>query len=289
MTGKDLFDSLRVRQWTKNLLVFAALIFSGHALQYSFMARSLLAFVLFCLASSAVYVFNDIVDVRKDREHPVKRLRPFASGRVSLKTGWALLIFVALVSVSASFLFNADFGIVVLAYLLLQATYTLRLKHVVILDVFVISFGFLLRVVAGAIAIHVVVSSWILVCTMLLALFLALSKRRHELTLLEGRADQHRLSLKEYSPYLLDQMIGVVTSATLVAYTVFTLSSETVAKFGSHLVLTVPFVLYGIFRYLYLVHSKNSGGHPEETLLTDIPLQLDILAYGAVAVLVIYF
>jgi 4-hydroxybenzoate polyprenyltransferase len=248
-----------------------------------------LAFGLFSLASSAVYIFNDIIDVQKDREHPIKRMRPFASGRVSLGTGWALLVLVAVISVCASFLLDTGFGFVVLCYLLLQTSYTLHLKHVVILDVFVISFGFLLRVVAGAMAIHVVVSSWILVCTMLLALFLALSKRRHELILLEGRADQHRLSLKEYSPYLLDQMIGVVTSATLVAYTVFTLSTETVAKFGSHMVLTVPFVLYGIFRYLYLVHSKNSGGRPEETLLTDIPLQLDILAYGAVAVLVIYY
>ncbi len=289
MTGKDLFDSLRVRQWTKNLLLFAALIFSGHAFQYPYMVRSALAFILFCLAAGAVYIFNDIIDVRKDREHPVKRLRPFASGRVAPSTGWTLIAVLAAGSVSASFLLDTRFGVVVLGYLLLQAAYTLRLKHIVILDVFVISFGFLLRVYAGALAIQVDVSSWILVCTMLLALFLALSKRRHEIVLLEGRADQHRLILKEYSPYLLDQMIGVVTSATLVAYTVFTLSAETVAKFGPHLVLTVPFVLYGIFRYLYLVHSKNSGGHPEETLLTDIPLQLGILAYGAVAVLVIYF
>ena len=289
MTGKDVFDSLRVRQWTKNLLLFAALVFSGHAFQFAFAFRSLLAFGLFCLAAGAVYIFNDIIDVRKDREHPVKRLRPFASGRVGMGTGWIFFAILAAGSVFISFLFDTQFGIVVLGYLLLQAAYTLRLKHMVILDVFVISFGFLLRVVAGALAIHVVVSSWILVCTMLLALFLALSKRRHEIVLLEGRADQHRLSLREYSPYLLDQMIGVVTSATLVAYTVFTLSPETVAKFGPHLVLTVPFVLYGIFRYLYLVHSRNSGGHPEETLLTDIPLQIDILAYGAVAVMVIYF
>lgn len=289
MTGKDLFDSLRIRQWTKNTLLFAALVFSGHALETSFLVRSSLGFVLFCLTTGAVYIFNDVVDVRKDREHPVKRLRPFASGRMSTRTGWALFFFLAAASITASFLFNTGFGTAVLGYLLLQAAYTLYLKHVVILDVFLISIGFLLRVVAGALAIHVDVSSWILVCTMLLALFLALSKRRHELLLLEGRADLHRLSLKEYTPYLLDQMIGVVTSATLVTYTIFSLSPETVAKFGPNLVLTVPFVLYGIFRYLYLVHSRNSGGHPEETLLTDIPLQLDILAYGAVAVLVIYF
>jgi len=147
----------------------------------------------------------------------------------------------------------------------------------------------LLRVIAGALAIQVAVSNWILICTMLLALFLALSKRRHEIILLEKQADVHRIILKEYTPYLLDQMIGVVTSATLVAYMIFTLSEETVHKFGSHMVLTVPFVLYGIFRYLYLVHSKNEGGQPEETLLSDIPLQLDILAYGITAILVIYY
>jgi 4-hydroxybenzoate polyprenyltransferase len=289
MTGKDLFDSLRVRQWTKNFLLFAALIFSGHALQYFYAIRSLLAFILFCLATGAVYIFNDISDIENDREHPVKKQRPFASGRISLKAGWILLFFLSIGTLFVSFLFDSNFAIIVLCYLLLQIAYTLHFKHVVILDVFIISFGFLLRVVAGAIAIHVVVSSWILVCTMLLALFLALSKRRHELILLEEKADQHRISLKEYSPYLLDQMIGVVTSATLVTYTIFTLSSVTVAKFGSNLVLTVPFVLYGIFRYLYLVHCKNSGGHPDETLLSDIPLQLDILLYGVVAMLVIYF
>jgi 4-hydroxybenzoate polyprenyltransferase len=163
------------------------------------------------------------------------------------------------------------------------------LKNRIILDVFVISFGFLLRVIAGAVAIDVVISNWILVCTILLALFLALSKRRHELILLDNNADSHREILREYSPYLLDQMIGVVTSATLVAYMIFTLSDETVAKFGQGMILTVPFVLYGIFRYLYLVHQKKVGGQPEEILLSDIPLQLTIIAYGIVALIVIYF
>lgn len=191
-------------------------------------------------------------------------------------------------ALALSFIFDIRFGAVALSYVLLQVAYTLALKHVVILDVFVIGFGFLLRVIAGALPIRVEVSRWILICTMLLALFLALSKRRHEIVLLDERADTHRLILREYSSYLLDQMIGVVSSATLVAYMIFTLSPETVAKFGGNMVLTVPFVLYGIFRYLYLVHTKKSGGMPEETLLADLPLQLDILGYGAVAILVIY-
>jgi 4-hydroxybenzoate polyprenyltransferase len=289
LSGKDLAASLRIRQWTKNILLFAALVFAGRAFDPGSLVRSVEAFFLFCLVSGSVYVINDIIDVEKDREHPIKRLRPLASGRLSLRVAWALFILLALTGIPLSFTLGVPFGGVTAGYFLLQVAYTLRLKQVVIVDVFVISIGFLMRVVAGALAVGVAISNWILVCTMLLALFLALSKRRHELTLLEGQADRHRVSLREYSPYLLDQMIGVVTSATLVAYLIFTLSPETAAKFGSNMVLTVPFVLYGIFRYLYLVHTKDGGGRPEETLLTDIPLQIDILAYGLVAILVIYF
>jgi len=185
-------------------------------------------------------------------------------------------------------MFHVNFGLIVGCYFLLQLLYTHFLKNIVIVDVFAISLGFLLRVVAGAVAIDVVISSWILICTILLALFLALSKRRHELMLLNAYADVHRVILKEYSPYLLDQMVGVVTSATLIAYIIFTLSEETIAKFGN-MVITVPFVLYGIFRYLYLVHMKDKGGQPEEVLLTDIPLQLDIILYGVVVLCIIYW
>lgn len=281
--------SLRPRQWTKNVLVFAALVFSGHAFNLYDVARTAAAFFLFCLLSGAVYVLNDIVDIDKDRAHPVKRDRPLPSGRLGVRTAWFLFALFGPGVLAASVFFDPRFAGAALAYFILQAAYSLALKNVVILDVFVISFGFVLRVVAGALPIGVVISNWILICTMLLALFLALSKRRHEIILLEDRADTHRLILREYSPYLLDQMIGVVTSATLVAYMVFTLSSETIAKFGPHMVLTVPFVLYGIFRYLYLVHTKKSGGMPEETLLADLPLQIDILAYGIVSVLIIYF
>lgn len=289
MTAGDILDSMRIRQWTKNVLVFAALVFSGHAFRLRETLRTAEAFILFCLLTGAVYILNDIIDEAKDREHPVKRLRPIASGRMSLRAAWTLFAVLGPLTLVLSFLFDIRFGAAALAYLLLQIAYTLALKHVVILDVFVISFGFLLRVIAGALPIHVVVSNWILICTMLLALFLALSKRRNEIVLLEGKADIHRLILREYTPHLLDQMIGVVTSATLVAYMIFTLAPETVAKFGGNMVLTVPFVLYGIFRYLYLAHTKNSGGMPEETLLSDLPLQLNILAYGIVAILVIYF
>ena len=287
MIFKDFIGCLRIRQWTKNILIFAALIFSNNAHQFTFIARSFIAFFIFSLGTGALYIFNDIFDLEGDREHPVKKHRPIASGRVSVKAGWIFFFVLGTFSLIMSFLFDLKFGLIIFVYFLLQVCYTLVLKKIVIVDVFVISFSFILRVIAGALAIDVDISNWILICTMLLALFLALSKRRHELILLNDNADEHRIILKEYSPYLLDQMISVVTSATLVAYMIFTLSEETTAKFG-RMVFTVPFVLYGIFRYLYLVHIKEKGGEPEELLLTDIPLQIDILLYGLVALAVIY-
>jgi len=287
MIIKDFINCLRIRQWTKNILIFAALIFSNHAHQIDYVARSFIAFFIFSIGVGALYIFNDIHDLEGDCEHPVKKRRPIASGRMSVKTGWIFFIALGILSLALSFMFDTDFGLVVLLYFILQLFYTLVLKKIVIVDVFAISLSFILRVIAGAVVIHVDISNWILICTMLLALFLALSKRRHELILLDNNAGGHRVILREYSPYLLDQMIGVVTSATLVAYIIFTLSGETTAKFG-RMVLTVPFVLYGIFRYLYLIHIKEKGGEPEEILLTDIPLQLDILLYGLVALAIIY-
>ena len=286
---RDLASCLRIRQWTKNTVIFAALIFARHALEAGYIARSAIAFVLFSLVTGAIYTLNDILDLNQDRAHPLKKDRPIASGRISVRTGWIIVAILIAAAVPLSFVLDASFGSVVIVYVVLQVAYSLYLKNRVIIDVFVISIGFLLRVVAGALVIHVVISNWILVCTMLLALFLALSKRRHELILLENNADAHREILREYSPYLLDQMIGIVTSSTLVAYIIFTLSDETVSKFGDEMILTVPFVLYGIFRYLYLVHRKKAGGQPDEVLLSDIPLQLDIITYGIVALLIIYF
>ena len=273
----------------RNIVLFAALIFSHHAEMVSDIVKTSAAFILFSLVSGAVYIFNDLMDINQDRNHPIKKNRPIASGSVSIGNAIFLMAVILILVLPLSFLLSTDFGYVVIFYMVLQGVYTRYLKNQVILDVFVISIGFVLRVIAGAVVISVDISNWILVCTMLLALFLALSKRRHELVLLNHSANDHREILREYSPYLLDQMIGVVTSATLVAYMIFTLSEETTTKFGDNMVLTVPFVLYGIFRYLYLVHTKNMGGQPEEILLSDIPLQLDIAAYGITAMLIIYF
>ena len=288
MTIGDLAGCLRIRQWTKNILIFAALVFSRNLHRGGDLLLTTAAFFLFSLATGGIYIFNDILDVESDRRHPVKRMRPIASGRVAPRSAWALFLVLIVVSHTAAFMLDIGFGFVLSIYTVVQMLYSWELKNVVILDVFVVSAGFLLRVVAGGVIIGVEISNWILVCTMLLSLFLALSKRRHELTLLEDKAFEHRIILRDYSPYLLDQMIGVVASATLVAYTIFTLSDTTMEKFGRSMVLTVPFVLYGIFRYLYLVHRKNAGGQPEETLLSDPPLQIAILGYGIVSLLVIY-
>lgn len=279
--------SIRPRQWTKNILLFAALVFANVADNPVYVMRSVAAFLLFCVIAGAVYLFNDIMDRERDRLHPVKQHRPVASGVLSPLQAWSGALLLGTVGQVLSFRLSIWFGVTVLAYLLLQILYTLLLKRVVIIDVLGISLSFLLRVVAGAVAVNVRISDWIIVCTMLLALFLALSKRRHELTFLADDAKKHRFILDEYSTYLLDQMIGVVTAATLVAYTIYTLDPDTVAKFG-RMVLTVPYVLYGIFRYLYLVHVRHRGGRPEELLLTDIPLLVNVILYGITTVIIIY-
>ena len=245
------------------------------------------AFVIFCLLSGVVYLINDVADRDGDRRHPIKKFRPIASGEVPVAAALTLAAVLTLVAVSAAFWLRPLFGVLALAYLGLLALYSGPLKHIVIIDVLTIAVGFVLRAAAGAVAIDVAVSPWLYVLTILLALFLALSKRRHELVLLADRRPDHRPILEEYSPYLLDQMISVVTASTLVAYAIYTVSPETIDKFGTdRLGLTLPFPLYGIFRYLYLVHQKEGGGSPSEMLLTDRPL-LICVALWAVTVAII--
>jgi 4-hydroxybenzoate polyprenyltransferase len=281
--------SARPEQWTKNLFVFAALIFGDRLLDAEAAATAVMAFAIFCGLSAAVYLLNDIADRDADRQHPLKRTRPVASGE--LPAGAAAVAAAALVvgSAGAAFALRPVLGIVACAYVGLLVVYSTVLKHIVILDVLAIAAGFVLRAVAGAVAIEVPISSWLLVCTTLLALFLALSKRRHELTLLGDQATWHRRILEEYSPYLLDQMIAVVTASTLIAYSVYATSAETAARLGTpRLGLTIPFVLYGIFRYLYLVHQRRGGGSPAELLLTDRPLLLCVAGWTLCVVLLLY-
>jgi 4-hydroxybenzoate polyprenyltransferase len=265
--------SLRPEQWTKNLFVFAGVLFGGHLLDLPAMLRALAAFAVFCALSGVVYIFNDLADRAADQRHPLKRLRPIASGQLSSSIAAIAATILGAVSLVAALLLSPMFAVLSATYVVLLVLYSVVLKHLVIIDALTIAAGFVLRAAAGAVAVFVPISHWLLVCTTLLALFLVLSKRRHELTLLADGAMTHRPILEEYSPYLLDQMIAVVTASTLVAYSVYSTSAETAERLRTtRLGLTIPFVLYGIFRYLYLVHQKRAGGSPADLLLTDRPL-----------------
>jgi 4-hydroxybenzoate polyprenyltransferase len=293
-TALSLFVSLRPAQWTKNLIIFAALMLGQRGTSPAFLdpqaiAQTLAAFAVFCVLSGVVYLINDVADRDKDRMHPLKRHRPIASGAVSpgLAIGTALAL--AAGALTAAYLLRPAFALVAVGYLSLLVTYSGPLKHLVIIDVITIAVGFVLRAVAGAVVIAVPISHWLLILTMLGALFLALSKRRHELVLLAGGATGHRPILEEYSPYLLDQMIAVVTASALVSYVIYTVSPETVQKFHTHyLGLTLVFPIYGIFRYLYLVHLKEGGGSPADTLLNDRPLLACVALWALSVVAIIY-
>ncbi len=289
MKIRVIVESMRPAQWTKNFFVFAALIFARKFFEEALLLRAGAAFVIFCLQSSAFYIFNDLCDREEDRAHPKKSRRPIARGDLTPAAALTAFIFFSLASLVAAFFLHRSFFLVVLLYFFLQLGYSLKLKQVVILDIFVIAAGFVIRVIAGGLVIDVPISSWLLICASLLALFLAMSKRRHELVLLEDKASEHRPILKEYSAYLLDQMIAVVTASTLIAYCLYTISEETVEKFGTHnLVWTSGFVLYGIFRYLYLVHQKKKGGRPEEIVLQDKPLLVNIVLWIGAVILILY-
>jgi len=286
----ELFKSIRPQQWMKNLFIFAPLIFSENIFNLPMFLQTLMAFAAYCLLSGALYILNDLKDLEEDRRHPIKSLRPLASGKLKKSQAVVAFFVLSFISLLLAYAVNTEFLYVALVYFVLQLAYSFYLKHVVILDVFIVASGFFLRVIAGAVAIRVYISPWLLICTTLLALFLALSKRRHEIMLLDKEAVNHRPILKEYSPYLMDQMISVVTASTVIAYCLYTISDETITKFGTNkLILTVPFVLYGIFRYLYLIHQKAEGGTPEALILKDRPLLFDIFLWVVSASLIIYY
>lgn len=288
-TLRSLITSLRPQQWTKNLFVLAALPFGLKLFDPAAVAMALAGFVVFCALSGVVYIVNDLYDRENDRLHPAKRRRPIAAGELAPRSAamWAGLL--AAGALTAAVWIGPKFAAASAAYLTLFALYSRWLKHLVIIDVMSIAIGFVLRTYAGAAAIAVPVSDWLLVCTVLLALFLGLSKRRHEITLLANGATGHRRILDEYNPYLLDQMIGVVTASTLMAYIIYCTSPDTTERFGTHnLVLTIPFPIYGILRYLYLVHRRDGGGNPSELLITDRPLLICVGLWGLVTAAVIY-
>jgi 4-hydroxybenzoate polyprenyltransferase len=287
---RDVVRLLRPMQWSKNTVVFGALIFSKHLFDPHGLALVTGAFLAFCAIASGAYVMNDLRDCERDRQHPLKALRPLPSGRVTRGTAVVLAVLLMATGLTGAALLNLGFAVLAFLYLALQVAYTFWLKEVVILDVMAIAAGFVIRAAAGGVVIDVPVSPWLIICTFLLMLFLGFSKRRHELILLEGRATDHRTSLREYSPYFLDQMIAVVTASTVVAYAIYTVSPEVREKLGTDkLYLTIPFVLFGIFRYLYLVHQREEGGNPTQLLLTDQPLLVDVLLWVASAALLLYW
>lgn len=286
---KPLLISMRPQQWVKNLVLFAGLVFSFNLFQLDLFLQALTGFLLFCLLTSGVYILNDILDLNSDRAHPVKSTRPIASGILKPPTALTFSILFIVIALTISFYLDWIFGLIALSYLVLNLIYSRYLKQIVILDVMAISLGFVLRAVAGAEIINVEISSWLIVCTTLLALFLGFGKRRYELLLLEDKAIEHRKSLAEYTPYFLDQLISVVTASTVVAYAFYTLSPDVEDKLGTtHMALTIPFVLYGVFRYLYLIHQKEAGGSPTTALLTDKPLIFDILLWFFSVILIVY-
>jgi len=286
----DFIESMRPRQWIKNCFVFTALIFSRNVFDPVMVFRVTLAFFFFCAVSGVVYIINDTCDLEKDRLHPTKKERPIASGRLDSRSALSVAIPLLILTLAAASFVSRSLIMTLAAYFLLNLAYSIKLKDIVLLDAFAISAGFVLRVFAGALVINVSVSSWLIICTILLALFLAFSKRRHEIVVLEVFAIDHRRILGEYSTTFLDQMISVVTASTVISYALYTMSDETIAKFDTRsLIYTVPFVLYGVFRYLYLVHQKKGGGDPAAHLLTDIPLIINIIIWIVTASFIIYY
>ncbi|HET7035239.1 MAG TPA: decaprenyl-phosphate phosphoribosyltransferase [Thermomicrobiaceae bacterium] len=284
---RALLEAARPRQWTKNLIVFAPLVFAGDLLHLASLLRVGAAFVLFCLASAAVYLFNDARDAEADRRHPLKQQRPVAAGRLAPGTALRASGLLALVALGAAALLNPRLAAVLAGYGLLMAIYTLWLKRLVLLDVLAIAGGFVLRAAAGAVVIGVPLSLWLYACTVLLSLFLGFGKRRHELALLRVAAGAHRRNLDAYAPALLDRLIVLTAAATILVYTLYTLAATTLPA-NHAMLLTVPLVLFGLGRYLYLVYAQGHGGAPERVLLEDWPLLLSVLLWGAAAIAVLY-
>jgi len=281
-------QTMRPRQWIKNLVVFAALLFSRSLTDPDARLHAILGFLLFCATSGAVYIVNDLFDAERDRKHPAKARRPIASGALPTVPAMAAAAILLSFSLMAGFALSPPFGAILLIYAALNLVYSFWLKEVVIIDVMVIAAGFVLRAVGGGVVINVRISTWLIMCTILLSLFLAFCKRRQELETLED-AHGHRSILKEYSVGFIDQMISVVTASTVVAYLFYTVSPEVEHRLGTgYLYLTVPFVLYGIFRYLYLVHQRGAGSSPTQALLTDRPLLVNVALWGITVIILLY-
>lgn len=282
---KALLLLMRPKQWTKNLFVFGAIMFSGNFLDEGLILANLFVFAMFCLTSSSVYVFNDIIDADKDRKHPVKKYRPIASGKVSKIQGIILDIILFIIIITFTSRFDVKILILLIAYVVMNIFYSFILKNVVIIDVMIITAGFVIRLISGGIATHVELSPWIILCTILLALFIALNKRKSEIISMKENRTKTRKILEEYSVELIDKMLTIVTPSILMAYCLYTFNSIQ----NRSMMLTIPFVLYGIFRYEYLMKKTNIGGKPEDIFTKDKPFLINIVCWFLVVIIIIYF
>ncbi|NMM65711.1 decaprenyl-phosphate phosphoribosyltransferase [Clostridium sp. P21] len=285
MDIKAILKLLRPKQWIKNFFIFAAIVFSGNVFNTHILYVNILTFILFCFTASSIYVLNDIVDIEKDRCHPEKKNRPLASGRVSKKQAIILYLFIVCSVLYFSYIcLTVKVLAILVIYMVMNIAYCFKLKNVVIIDVMVITLGFVLRVESGSLATGVQVSSWLFLCTILLSLFLALNKRKSEIITLKDKGSSHRKILEEYSVDMLDKMLTIVTPSILMAYCLYTFSSVQ----SKTMIFTIPFVLYGIFRYQYLMDKKNIGGKPEDVFQKDKPFLVNIIIWGVTVFSIIY-
>jgi 4-hydroxybenzoate polyprenyltransferase len=285
----SLIISMRPQQWVKNLLIFGPLVFSMNLFDVPQVMQTLFAFVVFSLAGSAVYLLNDVVDIEKDKAHPVKCNRPIACGKLPVPVALVFMAILAVGSLTLAWSIAHTLALVIIIYLANNLLYSFVLKKVVLIDIGSLSLGFVLRVFAGAVVIGVEASPWLIMCTILLSSFLGFAKRRHELVLLGENNASHRSVLEQYSPHLLDQLILISAASTVMSYALYTVNADTVEKFGTtNLIYTVPFILYGVFRYLFLIHSRQKGGDPAKVLMTDLPMVINILAWLSTCVYMVY-
>ncbi len=285
----EIIKLIRVPQWVKNLFVFIPVVYSRNLFQTDYLIISIIAFVIFCLLSSTVYVINDIVDAEADRHHPVKKNRPIASGKISDKKGILIAIVLFVLSVAFSLYTNTNFKIFAILFLLINIYYSFRLKHIVLLDIFSIAAGFMIRVTAGALVISVEISSWLILTTMFLSLFLAVMKRRSEIYIAGDEQNSTRKVLEDYSTNFIDQMATIAAAGVIISYALYTVSERTVTVFQTeHLIYTTPFVVYGIFRYMFLVLNHNKGENTTEIMVTDVSMITNIILYSLTTIIIVY-
>jgi len=285
-----LIELIRPKQWIKNLFLFAPILFAGQLLNLELLSKNFIAFIAFCGVSSCVYIINDIVDIESDRVHRKKRYRPLASGDITIKTAVVFLVILLILTILLSLTLNLYFGITVFTYFMINILYSFKVKHIVILDVFFVSFGFMLRVAAGAAAISVPVSSWMILTTIFISLFLAISKRRAELSQIEQEnIEKQRKVLDHYAIEFTEQMNTIAATGTIICYALYTVSSKAISTFQTDkLIYTTPFVIYGIFRYLYLIHKKKLGESPTQIVTKDIPIIINTIVWFIVSAFIIY-